>query len=665
MVTKSSSNVSMETVHKQSKWLLVSLFVFITVFQYAESLHLPAFLANANENLGLTRYSLERILYLLPIVWAGALFGWRGGAITATIAVACMLPRGIFISPHPEDAIVESIAIFIVGNTVAFSLESLRKERDRRSQLEMAQQELQSQLHVIEENEKRLAALNQTSMIISQSLQLPEVLDSAVTCLMDVMRTEVVRIYILDEESNELELAAHRGVSDDFVSDVGTIKMGEGFNGRVAETGQSMYVEDACEDSRLTKLVAKAENIRSQVIVPMMAKGTVVGTIAVAMHSHREFLPEEIDLLTAIGYQIGVAVDNARLYQQERETTEQLRVSEERYRELFGNAHDAIWIHDLDDNIVAVNTACAQLTGYAMDELHNLKASQLISNDSLEIARNFDERLLRDRVGSRSELKMTKKDGSEAFVELASSLVFGDGRPVAFQHIARDVTEEKRMQENLRFLVQQSTRAQEEERKRIAQELHDDTVQAMVVHAREIEDLTSRVDRLDMNDIHTRLDDLYQQANVMMQGVQRLSQDLRPAALDRLGLVSAVEWIAARTAEYSGIDIDVQFLGEERRLPDEVELVLFRITQEALRNIWKHAEATNAEVTVEFEEKSIQIVVKDNGKGFEASYAVADLPRYGMLGLAGMQERAHLLGGTLTVSSESGGGTTVVAELPV
>ena len=576
-----------------------------------------------------------------------------------------MLPRGIFISDNPEDAIVESIAVFIVGTTVAFSLESLRKERERRAELEVAQKELQSQLRVIEENEKRLAALNQTSIIISQSLQLPEVLDSAVSCVMDVTRVEVVRIYILNEEVKELALAAHSGVSEDFVSDVGTIKVGERFNGRVAETGQPLYIEDACEDPRLTKLVAKAENIRSQVIVPMMAKGKVVGTIAVAMHSYREFLPEEVDLLTAIGNQIGVAVDNARLYQQERETSEQLRASEERYRELFGSAHDAIWIHDLEDNIVTANTACVQLTGYALDELYDLKASQLISDDSIETAKNIDERLLRERRGSRGELKMIRKDGSEAFVELASSLVIGDGHPVAFQHIARDVTEEKRMQENLRFLVQQSTRAQEEERKRIAPELHDDTVQAMVVHAREIEDLTARLNKLGKNEIRTRLDELYDQANVMMQGVQRLSQDLRPAALDRLGLLSAVEWIAVRTAEHSGIDIDVQFLGEERRLPDEVELVLFRITQEALRNVWKHAEATSAEVTVEFEEKSIRIVVKDNGKGFEAPYAVADLPRYGMLGLAGMQERAHLLGGTLTVSSESGNGTTVVAELPV
>ncbi len=666
MTDKLSSIRFTEAIHKQSTWLLIILLAFITFLQYAESLNLPAFISHINENIGLTRFSLERILYLLPIIWAGVLFGWRGGAITATVAMICMLPRGIFISPHPEDAIVESIAVFIIGNTVAFSLESLRKERERRAQLEVAQQELKTQLWVIEESEKRLVALNETAAIISQSLELPDVLESAINCVVDVMGIEMVRIYVLDGDNKELELAAHRGVSDEFVSGVGHIKMGEGFNGEVAQTGKPLLIENASRYPELTRMVVKEENIHSQVIVPMMAKGKVVGTISAAMRSYRQFDPAEVDLLTAIANQIGVAVDNARLYQQERETSEQLRSSEEQYRGLFENAHDAIWLHDLEDNILAANDACVQLTGYTLDELHNLRATQLISEDSLRTAKDMEERLLSLRdIGSRGEIKLAKRDGSEAIIQLASSLMFSDGHPIAVQHIARDVTEEKRMQENLQFFVQQITRVQEEERKRIAQELHDDTIQALVIHGREIEDLASKLDQLPKDEIPARLEELYEQADTIINGIRRLSQDLRPAALDRLGLLPAVEWIADRTAEHSGVDINVQFLGEERRLPDEVELVLFRITQEALRNVWKHAEATSAEVTVEFEEKATRITVKDNGKGFEPPSSVTDLPRYGMLGLVGMQERVRLLNGTLTFTSELGEGTTVIAELPV
>ncbi len=226
------------------------------------------------------------------------------------------------------------------------------------------------------------------------------------------------------------------------------------------------------------------------------------------------------------------------------------------------------------------------------------------------------------------------------------------------------MTEERKTQENLHFLLQQITRAQEEERKRIARELHDDTIQALVVHSQQIYDLATSVKRLPKPAV-SRLDELRQQAIQIMQGLRRLSQDLRPSALDRLGLLPTLKRLAADVKEYSGIDTEVKVLGVERRLPAEVELVLFRIVQEGLRNVWKHAQATSAEVTVEFAEGRTKVTVSDNGKGFDTRQTVGELPRYGKLGLAGMQERARLLGGNLTVRSELGKGTTLTAELPL
>ena len=110
------------------------------------------------------------------------------------------------------------------------------------------------------------------------------------------------------------------------------LEVGEGFNGRVAESGQPLFVEDASQDPRLTREVVSKYEIRSVIIVPLSSKGKVNGTLCVAMHSHRWFQPEEIELLTAIGNQIGVAVENARLYQQQQKVAEELRASEERYR---------------------------------------------------------------------------------------------------------------------------------------------------------------------------------------------------------------------------------------------------------------------------------------------------------------------------------------------
>lgn len=469
-------------IRKPGFWLILALLVLITLSHYEEALGYPAFLTQLMSNLGLTRHAFERILYLAPIVWAGFLFGWRGAIITSLAALACMLPRAVFISPSPLDAIFETSAVFIVGNVLAITFESLRKERERRTQLEVTQQELQA--------------------------------------------------------------------------------------------------------------------------------------------------------------------------------------SEQRYRELFENAYDAIWLHDLEGNIIAANEASIRLTGYGLEELHSLKATRLLSEESSEIAKAVEQRLLKGEVsGSVIEVKLIRKDKTEAIIQLATSLVSNKGEPVAFQHIARDVTEEKRLQENLRFYLQQVTRAQEEERKRISHELHDEAIQGLVVLSRQLDALASSGEGLS-EDNSLLLEELRQQTSNIMQGVRRLSQDLRPAALDRLGLSPALEWLASDVAEYSGIAIKVNVLGTKRHLHEEVQLVLFRIAQEALRNVWRHSQATEAEITLEFDERKTRIIVSDNGKGFNLPKTMGDLARDGKLGLAGMQERAQLLDGTLTVQSEPGRGTTVTVVIP-
>ena len=220
------------------------------------------------------------------------------------------------------------------------------------------------------------------------------------------------------------------------------------------------------------------------------------------------------------------------------------------------------------------------------------------------------------------------------------------------------------MRENLRFYLQQVTRAQEEERKRIARELHDDTIQALVVLSRQLDELASRAKGLS-KDENLLLERLWQQTNSVMEGMRRLSHDLRPAILDRLGLLPALEWLASDVAKHSGITVEVKTDGAERRVAPEAELVLFRIVQEALRNVWRHSQASTAQVTVEFRDNKTRMTVKDDGKGFDLRASMGDLTRDGKLGLAGMQERARLLGGSLTVESEPGKGTTVTIEAPI
>jgi PAS domain S-box-containing protein len=643
-------------------WFIVISIALITVPHYSETIRHPGFLANIFEELGLQRHAFERILYLAPIIWSGFIFGPRGILLTSLVVLACMLPRAIFISDQPTDAIFETAGVFVLGNVVAFSFRALKAERDRRNELEMAERKLQRQLEVIRQNEKRLAALNQTAAMLSQSLELQDVLEKATENVTNVMEVEIALIYLLDE-GKELVLSAHRGVSAEFAKGNYRVRLGEGVSGRVAEKGEAVLVAEVSEESSVSRL-ANEEGVRSLLVVPMKSKGNVVGTLSVAVRSRRDFVQEEVDLLTAIANQIGVSIENARLYEKERLAMQRLAMSEKNYRGLFENANDAIWVHDLQGNYVVANRASEKVTGYSVDDLMKLNVKDFLNEESLALAREVRRKLLGGQpLEQPYEQHIIRRDGSEGYLKLTTSLVVEDGKPVGFQNMARDVTEEKRMRENLNLYLTQVTRAQEEERKRIARELHDDTIQALVVLSRQLEDTASSKSLPE--DKRLLLEGLRQQTKAIMDGVRRLTQDLRPSTLDRLGLLPAIEWLGADVARYSGIDIKMNVLGESRRLPQDVELMLFRIVQEALRNVWKHSQATAAQVSINFHDGRVSIVVSDNGKGFAVPTTVGDLTRDGKLGLTGMQERARLLGGVVRLESDPGRGTTVAVEVPV
>jgi len=349
-------------------------------------------------------------------------------------------------------------------------------------------------------------------------------------------------------------------------------------------------------------------------------------------------------------------------YRRERE---RLRISEKNYRELFEGANEAIWVHDLEGNIQIANKACQELSGYSVEELCKANVKSFLSEESLNLARQVRNKLVQNQhIDFPYEQRLIRKNGTEAICMLTTSLITSDGKPKAFQNIARDVTAEKQMQENLRFYLQQVTRAQEEERKRIARELHDDTAQELVALSRRLDGLVHRAVQWLPGDI-TRLEEMRQQVSRILDGLRRFSQDLRPSILDDLGLVPALEWLTSDLTNYFGIAIGMALFGSPRRFPPETELVLFRIAQEALRNVGKHSEASRAWVTLEFSDDKVTLTVKDNGKGFELPKRVGDLASTSKLGLAGMQERAQLIGGKLTLHSEPGKGTTVTVEVPI
>jgi PAS domain S-box-containing protein len=341
-----------------------------------------------------------------------------------------------------------------------------------------------------------------------------------------------------------------------------------------------------------------------------------------------------------------------------------LHESEKSFRTLFEDAYDAIWVHDLDGNIQTVNKAAAELSGYPKEELLRMNVRSFLSAESLNLSREVKDRLTQhQRLDAPYELRIIRKDGSEATWMVTSNLITADGEPKGFQNIARDVTQEKRMRENLRYYLHQITKAQEEERKRIARELHDDMAQVLGSLSRQLDNFIRKKHGFASNEV-LFLKDLQAQLNRGVQVVHRLVQDLRPSLLDDLGLIPALRSLTKSLQESEGIATDLKVSGGERRFLPEVELLLFRIVQEALSNIRRHAQASEAQVVIDFAEDRVKLTISDNGRGFELSGGVDDFPRSGKLGLAGMQERAQLLGGTLEVRSTLGKGTTLIVEVP-
>jgi PAS domain S-box-containing protein len=375
----------------------------------------------------------------------------------------------------------------------------------------------------------------------------------------------------------------------------------------------------------------------------------------------------EIAVVFSVGNVVSLAFSSLK---REREYSERLEAaqsdlmaSEERYRKLFENALDGIWTHDLEGNFTSFNKASEKIIGYSPEEISRMNAKEFLSPESLDLAQNVRRKLLHNEpVQQPYEQKVFSKDGREIYIQLSTSLIMDKGKPIGFQNIARDITEQKRMNENLRNYVQLATRAQEEERKRISHELHDDTIQLLIALSRQLDALSSAKGLPE--DVRLKLEDLWNQTDNIAKGVRRLSQDLRPAAIDRLGFLPAIRWLAEESEKFSGIKTRVNVIGKEHRLPEEGAIALFRIIQEALRNVWKHSAATRAGIIVEFHGNKTRITVADNGRGFTRPSQVGDLPKIGKLGLAGMQERVQLLGGTISMQSEPGKGTVITVEMP-
>jgi signal transduction histidine kinase len=208
----------------------------------------------------------------------------------------------------------------------------------------------------------------------------------------------------------------------------------------------------------------------------------------------------------------------------------------------------------------------------------------------------------------------------------------------------------------LEHLLHHAISAQEAERKRLARELHDETGQSLTSILLRLKALQAETDP---EVIHDRLNGLRYLTSQTLEEVRRLALDLRPMALDDLGLVPAIRWYVRQCAERNGIEIKLSVANTLQRLPADLEIVLYRAVQEGLTNIIRHAQAQHADVSLEQSGKAVWLTISDDGKGIQPS-----LNHRGGMGLEGMRERVMLVGGKFRLDSAPGAGTQIVIELP-
>jgi signal transduction histidine kinase len=205
--------------------------------------------------------------------------------------------------------------------------------------------------------------------------------------------------------------------------------------------------------------------------------------------------------------------------------------------------------------------------------------------------------------------------------------------------------------------------AQESERQRIARDLHDESGQALTAIGLGLRGLSAAIDDRNKPAAET-LHRLQALTADSLHELQRIISDLRPAHLDDLGLAAAMRWYAGRLQELTSLTVHVEVTGEERPLDEAVRITIFRIIQEALTNVVKHAGASSVDINLVYQERSAHIRVRDNGEGFDPELVRIRRAGRASLGLAGMEERAALLGGTVAIQSRPGYGTEVEAAIP-
>jgi len=385
--------------------------------------------------------------------------------------------------------------------------------------------------------------------------------------------------------------------------------------------------------------------------LPTAAWCAIVGVPSTALlHVGHDQVRElsQVATVVVLAVFVGNRVDREKAARIESERREaERRASEDKYRGVFDQVVEPILLLDGARVVLDANAAAVQLFGSGASDLIGRDAADLVGLDPGDFG---------DEPGPRAVRAISVPGRPEpGWIEpVAIPLVDPDGAR-RIQLMLRDVTGRHLRQQELEAYTGETISAPEAERRRLAREIHDGPVQSLVLLWRRLDKLAPLVPKPHRSVVV----EVQEEARSIGDELRRLGRDLRPSTLDDLGLGAALRAEAEASSRRSGLKVDVHTSGDERALSTDLELILFRIAQEALRNVERHAAASTVRVDLEFGAPAVTVRVSDDGVGLTPTPRTIDLLAERKFGIIGMQERARLAKAALTIRSESGKGTTV------
>jgi PAS domain S-box-containing protein len=348
-----------------------------------------------------------------------------------------------------------------------------------------------------------------------------------------------------------------------------------------------------------------------------------------------------------------------------------LAQSEARLRGILDSAMDAIITVDARQHIVLFNQAAEEVFGCPRDQAIGAPLAWFIPErfrhaHSALVAKFGDTGASSRRMGAQRIVMGLRRSGDEFPIDASISHIVEEGEHF-YTVILRDVTERTRAEqalreskEEIRTLALTASTVREQEKSRIARELHDELGQALTALKIDVSWLRAHLDHAP-DAVLAKLGAMQVLLDGTVAAARRISADLRPLMLDDLGLIAACEWLAHNFQQRTGVACELVLGAGELDLRDPYATAVFRVLQESLTNVAKHAEATQVEATLERAEGTVILTVRDNGRGFRTS----DPRKQGSYGLVGLRERAFLLGGDIRIESEPGRGTYMEMRMPV